>query len=205
MLDALQARLDGDTAESDRLAAESDEAAGSAAAVVVDPPDNSWGKARVRIADGVLDTFLFEAGLALDLWEAGDVSNVAPAGTASASSVEQGLDRLAARHVNDDDPSTRWASGYSDDEWVQVELAEPAPVRAVTVQWESACANAYTIQTSSDGETWTTVRDVTESTCGLDVFTLEESDPVKFVRVQGVERKTTWGYSIYELGIYAPA
>ena len=202
MLDALDARLQGHPERSDRLAAESDEYAERAQAVVVDPPDNAWGRARVRIADGVLDRYLFEAGLTLDLWEVGDVENLAPTGTATASSVEQDLDRLAAHHVNDGDASTRWASGYSDDEWVQVELPEPAQVRAVTVNWEAACATAYRVQTSVDGATWTTVEDVTESSCSTDVFTFEAGDPVRFVRIQGVKRKTTWGYSIWELGIY---
>jgi hyaluronoglucosaminidase len=203
LLDALQARIDGDRDRSEQLAAQSDATAADAAAVVVDPPDNAWGRAKVKIADGVLDTFLFKAGLTLDLWEAGDVTNVAPQGTATASSVEQNLDRLAARFVNDGDEGTRWASGYSDSEWVQVKLAEPTVVRAVTVSWESACANAYRLQTSTDGTTWTTVKTVDDSTCDLDVFTFPAGDPVQYVRMQGVQRRTTWGYSIYELGVYA--
>jgi hyaluronoglucosaminidase len=203
LLDALQARVDGDEARSDQLAAESDASVAQASAVTVDPPDNAWGRARVRIADGVLDTFIFKAGLTLDLWEVGDASNVAPQGHATASSTEQNLDRLAPRFVNDGDSSTRWASGYSDTEWVQVELAEPTVVRAVTLSWESACANAYELQTSTDGTTWTTIETVDDSTCSLDVFTFDAGDPVKFVRMQGVDRKTTWGYSIYELGVYA--
>jgi hyaluronoglucosaminidase len=203
MLDALQARLDGDQSRSDQLAAASDESVSRASAVLVDPPDNAWGRAKVKIADGVLDTFLFRAGLTLDLWEAGDVTNVAPEGTASASSTEQDLARLAPHFVNDGDQGTRWASGYSDTEWVQVELAAPTVVRAVTVSWESACANAYELQTSVDGQTWTTLKSVADSTCSLDVFTFPAGDPVKYVRMQGVQRKTTWGYSVYELGVYA--
>ena len=203
LLDALQARLDGDKATADRLAGESDANAATAAKVLVDPPDNRWGKAPVKIADGVLDTFLFRAGMTLDLWDAGDVANVAPQGTASASSTEQNLARLAPKFVNDDDQGTRWASGYSDSEWVQVKLAEPTVVRAVTVSWESACANAYRIETSTDGTTWTTLKSVDDSSCALDVYTFDAGSPVQYVRVQGVQRRTTWGYSVYELGVYA--
>jgi hyaluronoglucosaminidase len=203
VLDAMDARLAGDQERSDTLADSAQEAATKASAVVVDPPDNSWGKARVKIADGVLDTFVFKAGFTLDMWEVGDAVNVAPDGVATASSTEQNLDRLAPRFVNDDDPATRWASGYTDTEWVQVELAEPTVVRAVTVSWEAACANAYELQTSVDGTTWTPLKRVDESTCGLDLFTFEAGDPVKFVRMQGIDRKLDWGYSIYELGVYA--
>lgn len=203
MLDAVEARVDDDGAAAEQALADARELAERAGAVVVDPPRNTWGRAPVRIADGVLDTFLVELGLRVELWDSiGDARNLAPEGVATASSVEQDLDRLAARHVNDGDPSTRWASGYSDDEWVQVELPEPADVVAVTVSWEAACATAYRLETSADGTTFTPVADVTDSTCGLDVLRVDTPEPVRFVRVQGVERSSTWGYSIWELGIY---
>lgn len=201
LLDAVQARIDGDDATSDELAASAKATAAQAAAVVVDPADNTWGKAKVRIADGVLDVFHGRIGFTLAMWGAGDVVNVAPAGTASASSTE--VPRFGPENVNDDDPSTRWASGYSDDSWVQVKLAEPTVVRGITVNWEAACATAYELQTSTDGTTWKTIRTVDDSTCALDLYTFPEDEPVQYVRMQGIDRKTTWGYSIWELGVYA--
>ncbi|MDQ0894961.1 hyaluronoglucosaminidase [Agromyces ramosus] len=201
LLDAVQARIDGDDATSDELAASAKATAAQAAAVVVDPPDNTWGTAKVRIADGVLDVFHGRIGFTLAMWGAGDVVNVAPAGTASASSTE--VPRFGPENVNDDDPSTRWASGYSDDSWVQVKLAEPTVVRGITVNWEAACATAYELQTSTDGTTWKTIRTVDDSTCALDLYTFPEDEPVQYVRMQGIDRKTTWGYSIWELGVYA--
>ncbi|PRY60093.1 hyaluronoglucosaminidase [Knoellia remsis] len=203
MLDALQARLDGDKATSDAQRASSAELSKQAAAVRVLPADNTWGEARVKIADGVLDTFLARAGLTLDMWEIGDAVNIAPQGTASASSVEQDLARFQPRYVNDNDNGTRWASGYTDGEWVQVKLAEPTAVSAVTVKWEPACATAYKVQTSVDGQTWTTVKDVTDTTCNFDIVTFDQTAPVNYVRIQGVDRASTWGYSIWEIGIYA--
>ncbi len=201
LLDAVQARIDGDTATSDELAASAKATAAQAAAVVVDPADNAWGKARVRIADGVLDVFHGRIGFTLAMWDAGDVVNVAPSGTATASSTE--VSQFGARNVNDDNASTRWASGYSDDSWVQVKLSEPTVVRGITVNWEAACAAAYELQTSNDGTTWTTIRTVDDSTCALDVYTFASSEPVQYVRMQGIDRKSNWGYSIWELGIYA--
>ncbi|MCD2443080.1 beta-N-acetylglucosaminidase domain-containing protein [Agromyces sp. SYSU K20354] len=201
LLDAVQARIDGDEATSAELAATAKSTAAQAAATVVDPADNSWGKAKVRIADGVLDLFHGRIGFTLAMWEAGDVVNVAPQGTATASSVE--VPQFGTKNVNDDNLSTRWASGYSDDSWVQVKLAEPTVVRGITLNWESACANEYALQTSNDGVTWTTIRTVDDSTCGLDLFTFDAGDPVQYVRMQGIDRKTTWGYSIWELGVYA--
>ncbi|MFE0802192.1 discoidin domain-containing protein [Streptomyces sp. NPDC058812] len=169
----------------------------------VDPPRDSWGKVRPKVGDGVLDTFLVQADVRLRLWDsAGGGENLALKGTASASSVEQDLDRLAPRYVNDGLTGTRWASGYSDDEWAQIELAAPTKVAAVTLDWENACAAEYAVQTSQDGAEWRTVSTQRPADCGNDVVGLASDDAVRYVRVQGVERKTTWGCSIHEMGVY---
>lgn len=203
MLDALAARQAGDRETSDRLLAESGELQRQARAVRTDPPRNAWGAVQPKVGDGVLDAFLTQAELRLRLWDStGGARNLAPEGTASASSVEQDLDRLAARYVNDGRPDTRWASGYADDAWVQIELAAPTKVAAVTVAWESACATEYAVQTSVDGTTWRTGSTQRPESCGNDVVRLPADEAVRYVRVQGVERRTTWGYSIYELGVY---
>ncbi|SDE03235.1 beta-N-acetylglucosaminidase domain-containing protein [Streptomyces prasinopilosus] len=203
MLDALAARQDGDKEASDRLLASSDALQQRARAVRVDPPRNSWGKVQPKVGDGVLDTFLLQAGLRLQLWDStGGAENLALKGKASASSTELDLDRLAPRHVNDGKTDTRWASGYSDDAWVQVELAAPAKVAAVTLDWENACAAEYAVQTSGDGVNWRTVSTQRPDTCGNDVVRLSADETVRYVRMQGVERRTPWGYSIHEMGVY---
>ncbi|MFA3875676.1 discoidin domain-containing protein [Streptomyces sp. MMCC 100] len=85
---------------------------------------------------------------------------------------------------------------------MQVELAAPAKVAAVTLAWEGACATEYALQTSPDGVTWRTVSTQRPDTCGNDVVRLGSDEAVRYVRVQGVRRKTTWGYSLYEMGVY---
>jgi len=126
--------------------------------------------------------------------------NLALVGTASASSTEQDLDWLAPRFVNDGDASTRWSSSYDDANWVQVELAEPSPVDHVTISWPGACAADYVVQTSTDGTTWTDRERVTIATCWrTDVVQLGVTEPVRFVRMQGIDRASQWGYSIYVL------
>ncbi|MGV9700178.1 beta-N-acetylglucosaminidase domain-containing protein [Streptomyces sp. NPDC003470] len=202
-LDALAARQAGDKDTSDRLLAESNALQERARAVRVDPPRNSWGKVQPKVGDGVLDAFLAQADLRLRLWDsAGGTENLALKGTATASSVELDLDRLAARNVNDGRLDTRWASGYTNDEWVQIQLAAPAKVAAVTVSWENACATEYAVQTSRDGVTWRTVSTQRPDSCGNDLVRVTDDEAVRYVRVQGVERRTSWGYSIHEIGVY---
>lgn len=122
--------------------------------------------------------------------------------TASASSVEADLDRLAARHVNDGNLGTRWASNYTDGEWVQLELAQPSRVSSVRLFWEAACAATYRIQTSVDGTTWHDAATVDPSNCGTETIALDAPGAVKYVRVQGVKRQTTYGYSLHEIWVF---
>ncbi|QNS08579.1 beta-N-acetylglucosaminidase domain-containing protein [Streptomyces xanthii] len=206
MLDALAARVDGDEDRARTLLGQARELQEQAAAVKVDPARNTWGKAPVKVADGVLDTFLVQADMVIELWGSADGSeNLALKGTATASSVEQNLDRLKAANVNDGSNQTRWASGYADDSWVQIKLAAPTKVAAVTLAWESACATEYRIETSADGVHWTTAATRTPAACGTDVVRLTGGEAASYVRMQGVERNSTWGYSIYEMGVYGTA
>jgi len=57
-LEALHAHLDGDSARAMALRQSAVDLAVQAADVRVQPPDNRWNAARVKIADGVLDEFL---------------------------------------------------------------------------------------------------------------------------------------------------
>ncbi|MEV6400013.1 beta-N-acetylglucosaminidase domain-containing protein [Streptomyces sp. NPDC051907] len=207
MVDALDARDRGLKPQSDRLVAASRSLQAQARAVRIAPSRNTWGEVPPKVGDGVLDSFLVQADTRLALWDtAGGGQNLALAGAATASSVEQDLPQFAAAKVNDGSLGSRWSSGYSDDAWVQIALPAPARVAAVTLAWEGACASEYTLQTSVDGTAWTTVETVRPESCGNDVVRISSGDPVRYVRMQGVERKTAWGYSIYEFGVYgAPA
>lgn len=207
MVDAVAARQAGDEKRSQVLLAESRELQERAGAVRVEPARNTWGRVRPKVGDGVLDAFLVRSDVMLELWDvAGGGENLALKGTAKASSVEGNLDRLAARHVNDGSTGTRWASGYGDGEWVEIKLAAPARVAAVTLAWEAACAAEYRVETSDDGVNWTPVATRRPAACGNDVVRLPADRAVTHVRMQGVTRATSWGYSLYEIAVYgAPA
>lgn len=128
--------------------------------------------------------------------------NIARDGTATASSVELDLPQFRPEFAIDGDPTTRWSSGRTDDQWLQVELAEPTRIGKALLRWEDACATSYEIQTSVDGQAWDTVASVGETDCGVDELRFDSGGPVKFVRMQGLGRATAFGYSLYELQIY---
>jgi hyaluronoglucosaminidase len=128
--------------------------------------------------------------------------NLALDGTATASSVEQDLPQFAPEFAVDGDATTRWSSAHTDDEWLQVELAEPTRVGKAVLMWERACATGYDLLGSVDGTTWQPLASVTDTTCATDEVRFDSVEPIRFVRMQGHSRATQYGYSLYELELY---
>jgi hypothetical protein len=95
---------------------------------------------------------------------------------------------------------TRWASDWSDPQWIQVDLGQSTSIRHVQLVWESAYAAAYTVQVSDDGTTWRPVKTVDAGDGGVDDWDVAASG--RYVRVTGTKRSTTYGYSLWELGVY---
>lgn len=108
---------------------------------------------------------------------------------------------LPAKAAVDGKVSTRWASGWSDREWFQVDLGAAEQVGRVGIDWDSAYGKRYLIQTSLDGTNWTTAVAVNDGRDGLDVHAFAPRS-ARYVRMQGVQRGTKWGYSIRELHVY---
>lgn len=104
----------------------------------------------------------------------------------------------------DADKSTRWSSAYSDSEWVTVDLGKQYPVSKVILNWEYAYAKAYTIQTSTDGTNWTDVYNTTSGNGDIDDISFN-TVTARYVRMQGIQRATKYGYSIYEFEVYGNA
>ena len=78
--------------------------------------------------------------------------------TATSSSVDNDSDEPA--NAVDGDPNTRWSSGYSDNQWITVDLGSAVSFDQVQLTWEQAYATTFSIQVSADGNTWTTVASV---------------------------------------------
>ncbi|NUT47449.1 MAG: penicillin acylase family protein [Saccharothrix sp.] len=129
------------------------------------------------------------------------VANLAAGATATASSYERGWYHSPPSNAVDGEPGTRWASDWSDDQWVQVDLGAPRAVGRVVLSWEAAYARAYRIELSTDGSTWRTAYTTDTSDGGQDLASFPP-DAARFVRMTGIQRATGYGYSIYELEVY---
>ena len=134
--------------------------------------------------------------------EPGDVvtgENLAKNKNVTASGEEN--DAMKASNAVDGNNGTRWSSDYSDDAWICVNLGKTYKIGKVVLNWEGAYGKAYKIQTSVDGNNWTTVKNVTDGNGGIDTITFAETD-AKYVRMQGVTRALPYGYSLWEMEVY---
>ncbi|OGH56031.1 MAG: hypothetical protein A3G34_06665 [Candidatus Lindowbacteria bacterium RIFCSPLOWO2_12_FULL_62_27] len=116
----------------------------------------------------------------------------------AASSIEDsGME--PARAV-DGDLGTRWASQWSDAQWIWVDLGSPQAIRRVTLHWEYAYGKDYTLQTSDDSFNWTTRATIVGGDGGVDEVPLA-GVTARYVRMDGTRRGTPYGYSLWEFQV----
>ncbi|UYQ60564.1 discoidin domain-containing protein [Streptomyces peucetius] len=160
------------------------------------PPDTTWR----RGLTGAVVTALVATLLAF-----------APATTAHAAPVllsqgkpvttsSQEHNGTPAAHAVDGDNGTRWSSAHSDPQWIQVDLGAPAALSQVELRWETAYAEAYRIELSTDGNTWSTAYSTTSGGGGTE--TVDISGTARHVRMTGTARATQWGYSLWEFKVF---
>ncbi|HZM82765.1 MAG TPA: discoidin domain-containing protein [Candidatus Limnocylindrales bacterium] len=114
-------------------------------------------------------------------------SSVENAGTPAAAAVDGNL-------------GTRWSSAASVPQWIQVDLGVTATISQVILRWETAYANAYQVQTSANGSTWTTVFSTATATGGVQTHNVTGSG--RYVRVNATAKATQWGVSLWEFEVY---
>ncbi|SEO85836.1 Glycosyl hydrolases family 2, TIM barrel domain [Luteibacter sp. UNC138MFCol5.1] len=107
-----------------------------------------------------------------------------------------------ADNANDGDGGSRWSSAFSDDQWIQVDLGSVKTIGKVVLSWENAHALAYRIDVSIDGKTWNVAYDEENSQGGIETVTFPAVS-ARYVRMQGLKRSSAYGYSLWEMGVYA--
>ncbi|MEU5958489.1 discoidin domain-containing protein [Streptomyces sp. NPDC047525] len=132
-----------------------------------------------------------------------DAPDLARGRKATASSAETAS--LGPENAVDGDPATRWASKYTDGEWLAVDLGEVRTVRRVLLDWEAAAGRDYDLQVSEDGgsSAWRTVVERRgRATAGVDSIDVG-GVTARYVRMQGLKRQTTYGYSLHRFEVRA--
>ncbi|HZM77279.1 MAG TPA: discoidin domain-containing protein [Candidatus Limnocylindrales bacterium] len=139
------------------------------------------------------------------LWEFQVFGTIGGGGTCGTANAAQGRPALASSTENagtpasaafDGNTGTRWSSAFADPQWIRVDLGSSLTVCQVVLNWEAAFARSFQIQTSPDGNAWTTIFSTTTGAGGIQTLTVNGTG--RYVRMNGTVRATPYGYSLWE-------
>ncbi|EMS72740.1 polysaccharide lyase family 8 super-sandwich domain-containing protein [Ruminiclostridium cellobioparum] len=102
----------------------------------------------------------------------------------------------------DGNTSTRWASARTDSQWYTVDLGAPCNIYQINLLWESAYGKEYDIQVYNDISNINNVVSEKNGSAGWKRYALDEPAQGRYVRMQGIKRGSTYGYSLYEFEVY---
>src|SRR5450756_464854 len=125
-------------------------------------------------------------------------TNISQGKPTTASSIENA--GTPAANATDGNTGTRWASAFSNPQWLQVDLGATASVTGVTLIWEAAYGRSFQIQTSPNATTWTSIYSTTTGTGGTQTLTVTGTG--RYVRMYGTVRGTGYGYSLWEFQVF---
>jgi len=130
----------------------------------------------------------------------GDV-NVAPEGTASASSVEK--EGLVPAQAIDGDYNTRWASEHGMPQWFEIQWNTTQQLSRTKIFFEAAYANDYTIETWN-GSVWTTQIKVVNNTSLEPEYVFPQVASATKLRINFTKASPFNMTSMWELETYTP-
>jgi hypothetical protein len=101
----------------------------------------------------------------------------------------------------DGDAGSYWSSEFKDDAWLAVDLGEKHKISRVVIQWETAYAKSFSVQVSTDGQTWTNVYQTDEGKGGVSEIRFSPLE-AQHVRLSCTKRGTQWGNAVYEMQVF---
>lgn len=113
-------------------------------------------------------------------------------------------DGYAASNAVDGDLGSRWSSDFNDNAWITVDLGQSTQFDRVVLNWENAYGKAYLLQASNDNQKWTNIIPQRTGAGGVEDISLPVTN-ARYVRMQGVQRATQYGYSLFEFEVYNSA
>jgi hypothetical protein len=113
-----------------------------------------------------------------------------------ASSIEGGL---SASNAVDGDITTRWGSDFLDSQYIYVDLGSLHNLCQVALYWEAAYASSFNIDVSNDAAGWTTIDSIRGNYSLTNILNVTGSG--RYVRMFGLTRASSFGFSLYELQV----
>ena len=109
-----------------------------------------------------------------------------------------------ATNGNDGAAGTRWESQHGvDPQMYTIDFGQATTFDKVGFIWEGAYAKRCVIQVSDDGENWTTIKCIKATSAQTVQVALDQAYTKRYVRMVGLTRGTSYGYSFYEMGVWA--
>lgn len=159
--------------------------------------------APVTIPAHTVATYEFTPGTTVDY----EVARNKP--TTSSSFEGNPIHNYKAEMATDNNNGTRWASAWTDSEWVQVDLGSTMTIQGVDLLWSWGWKNIYDIQVSEDGEQWNTVVQIdgeanlssnAKEPCPVHI-SFQEPVTGRYVRMIGRTNRMGYGYSLYNFSV----
>jgi hypothetical protein len=124
--------------------------------------------------------------------------------TVSASSTESAS--YSASAAIDGSTTTRWASAFSDPQWIMFDMGSAKSITTVVFDWETANATNYLLEGSNDASFATKTTLATKINMGAVDHRIDSlsglTGTYRYYRMYGTARNTAYGYSIYEARFY---
>ena len=90
------------------------------------------------------------------------------------------------------------------EQWLMVDLGTITPINQINIYWESAYAEEYRVETSVDKINFTTAQVCKNGSQGIQTYRDLNIKGARYVRIYCLKPyKANWGYSIFEVEIYA--
>lgn len=124
--------------------------------------------------------------------------NLALGCPAVASSVS---DNCPPENLTDGNTGTRWSSAYTSQEWIYIDLGNVKAINEIKLYWEAAYGKSYKIQASNDAQTWIDIYTQTNGQGGSETVSFSDIQ-ARYIKMQGVARATSYGFSLWEMEVY---
>ena len=105
------------------------------------------------------------------------------------------------KNAIDGKPNTRWSSAFEEPQWILLDLGEVYDIDKVIINWESAYAVSYKIETSADRTSWKEVY-ATDSGKGRTETVTFPLTKTRYIKVDCLKKAGEWGFSIWEVSVY---
>ncbi len=101
----------------------------------------------------------------------------------------------------DGNSTTRWSSAFAENQWWQVDLQHQVMPTTINMVWEAAYAKVFNIQISADNNTWFPLYTNSVFTGGTSTIPNTSSLSGRYLKVNCVQRATTYGSSFYSFNL----